>query len=137
MSNPVRKRIGIRRRRRAAVIVCVLVVLLLVTLLSVQTLQTLSVIRRGDNDRVKIMQAREVLELGRYVNWSEVESQELSVAIPDSIDEESDIASNNARSAVLERLTNENDSNATTRLVARFPAGEAGEVTTTLDENHE
>ena len=54
-------------RRTASVIVCVLVVILLVGMLSMQTVQTLAVIRRGDDDRTKILQARELIEFAQAI----------------------------------------------------------------------
>lgn len=120
-----------KKRRAAAVIVCVLVVILLVGLLSMQALQTLSLIRRGDNDRAKIQQAREVIELGRRIDWNAAESGTITLQIPES----SNAELNASRPAVLERQLNETESNSASRLVVRFPAGEAGETTSVWDES--
>ncbi len=54
-------------RRHGATIIAVLVVLLIVSLLAHQTARTLFVIRQGQDQRAKIIQAREVLELGRIM----------------------------------------------------------------------
>ncbi len=51
--------------RRAGVLVCVMVVLLLAGGLGAQTMQTLFVVRRGDQQRQTLVQARELIELGR------------------------------------------------------------------------
>lgn len=53
--------------RRGGVLVSVLVVLLLVGMLSAQAFQTLSAARRGDQQRLQIRQARELVELGRVI----------------------------------------------------------------------
>jgi len=120
--------------RRGSAIVCVLVVILLVTLLSIQTIQTLSAIRRGDDERAKIYQARELIELGRKVNWEAAESQKITLQIPDSA---TDVAASETRLAILERQVNANNTSEPSRLVVRYPADEPGEVTTTWDEEHE
>ena len=60
-------RLSKRASRRGGVLVCVLVVLLLVGMLSAQAFQTLSAARRGDQQRLRLRQARELLELGRVI----------------------------------------------------------------------
>ncbi len=125
---------GRGRLRRGGVIVCVLVVLMLVTLLTIQTMQTLFVIRRGDDERSKIYQARELIELGRWVDWSEANSQSLQVQIPDTATEAADVP---ARLAKIERQKDANKTDSKTRLVVRYPADEPGEVTTTWDDENE
>ena len=120
-------------RRRASVVTCVLVVLLLVTLMSMQTVQTLSLIRRGDNDRAKIMQAREVLELGRHVDWSQAESKTVQLDIPDG----TLVAASATRPAVLEDQSSNSETSSAARFIARFPAGEPGEVTTVWEKSNE
>lgn len=136
--------------RQGSAILCVLVVILLVTLLSVQTIQTLSAIRRGDDERTKINQARELIELGRKVDWSAVESQNIRLQIPDSAIDEAEPTSTVAvrtRVAIIERqgMGSSDEGEASelskasepSRIVVRYPADEPGEVTTTLDEKHE
>lgn len=54
-----------RRARSAATLVCVLVVMLIVGLLSAQSIQMLLLVRRADEQRVQLRQARELLELGK------------------------------------------------------------------------
>ncbi len=53
--------------RQGAVLICVMVVLLIVGLLISQTLQTLLLVRRGDEGREQLRQARELIELGEIV----------------------------------------------------------------------
>lgn len=52
-------------QRRAAVLICVLVVLLIAGALSIQATQSLAIIRRGEERRSRLYQARELLELGK------------------------------------------------------------------------
>ncbi len=143
-----RLKVGLRRFngragcRRGSAIVCVLVVILLVTLLSIQTIQTLAAIRRGDDERTKIYQARELIELGRRVDWSAVESQQLTLQIPESAvdsatDSATDVEGAAGRRAIVERQGNAGDTSESRRLVVRYPADEPGEVTTTWDEEHD
>ncbi|MEM8734501.1 MAG: type II secretion system protein [Planctomycetota bacterium] len=58
---------GSHRRRRAATLVCVLIVLMLVGLLSAQAVQMMVSIRQADVRRSNLIQARELVELGRVV----------------------------------------------------------------------
>ncbi|MEZ6133335.1 MAG: hypothetical protein R3C53_00355 [Pirellulaceae bacterium] len=51
--------------RPAAILVCVMVVLLIVALTSAQTVQTMLLVRRADEQRSRIRQVRELVELGR------------------------------------------------------------------------
>ncbi len=53
------------RLRPGAILVCVLVVMLMVGLISAQTIQTLLILRRADSERSDLVQARELLELGK------------------------------------------------------------------------
>lgn len=53
------------RRRRAAVLICVLVVLLIAGALSIQATQSLAIVRRGEERRARLQQARDLLELGK------------------------------------------------------------------------
>jgi archaellum component FlaG (FlaF/FlaG flagellin family) len=122
-----RKSIKNDGRRAASVIVCVLVMLLLVGLLSVQTLQTLSLIRRSDSERAKIRQARELIELGRQIDWNAADSQTLTLRIPDSANS---VAAAEMQTVTLERQADANHSN-TARFIAIFPADKPGSVTTT------
>jgi len=55
------------RFRRGATVVAVLVVLFIVCLLAHQTVKTMFLLRRGQDDSLKIAQAREILELGRQL----------------------------------------------------------------------
>lgn len=52
-------------QRRAAVLICVLVVMLIAGALSIQATQSLAIIRRGEERRARLYQARELLELGK------------------------------------------------------------------------
>ena len=119
-------------RRTASVIVCVLVVILLVGMLSMQTVQTLAVIRRGDDDRTKILQARELIEFAQAIDWNAAESKSLTIQIPDSVRQ---VGESEALTAILERQTIAANSDVA-RIIVRFPADKPGEVTTT-EPDHE
>lgn len=120
-------------RRTASVIVCVLVVILLVGMLSMQTVQTLAVIRRGDDDRTKILQARELIEFAQAIDWNAAESKSLTIQIPDSVRQ---VGESEALTAILERQTIADNSDVA-RIIVRFPADKLGEVTTTWEPDHE
>ena len=120
-------------RRTASVIICVLVVILLVGMLSMQTIQTLALVRRGDDDRSKIAQARELSEFARAIDWSTAESQSLTMQIPDSIHSPGE---SETQAAFLERQTIADNPDAA-KIVVRFPADKPGEVTTTWEFDHE
>lgn len=128
-SRPTQKSI----RRTASVIVCVLVVILLVGMLSAQTVQTLAVIRRGDDDRAKIIQARELIEFVQAIDWNSAESKSLTMQIPDSV---SQVGEPEVNTAILERQTSA-DNPEVARIVVRFPADKPGEVTTTVEPDDE
>lgn len=74
----------LKPRRRAAVLVCVLVVLFIVGGLAVQSIQTMSVIRRGDDQRQSLQQARELLELGQRLVERAVmdEGESITMTLP-------------------------------------------------------
>lgn len=55
------------RGKRGATVVAVLVVLFIVCLLAHQTVKTMLLLRRGQDYSLKIIQARELLELGRQL----------------------------------------------------------------------
>lgn len=120
-------------RRTASVIVCVLVVILLVGMLSVQTIQTLAIIRRGDDHRAKIMQARELIAFAQAIDWNSAESKSLTMQIPDSV---RPVGEPEVLTAILERQTIA-DNPEVARIVVRFPADKPGEVTTTVEPDDE
>jgi prepilin-type N-terminal cleavage/methylation domain-containing protein len=72
-------------------------------MLSVQTIQTLALVRRGDADRAKIMQAKELSEFARGIDWSTIESQSLTMQIPDAV---RTVGEPDTQTAFLERLGN-------------------------------
>lgn len=55
------------KTRHGAILVAVMVILLLVGLLTMQTMQTLMLVRRSDDRRSHLRQSRELVELGRQV----------------------------------------------------------------------
>ena len=122
-----------KANRKASIIVCVLVVILLVGMLSMQTIQALALIRRGDDDRAKIMQAQELSEFARAIDWSSVESQSITLQIPNSV---SSVGEPETQAAILERQTLA-DNPEVARIVVRFPADSPGEITTTVEPDHE
>ena len=122
-----------KTQRSASVIVCVLVVILLVGMLSVQTIQTLALIRRGDNERTKIIQARELSELAQAIDWTTTEGQSFTMQIPDKLIRVGEQAT---QTAIIERQTLAENPHAA-RIIVRFPADCPGEVTTTVEPDHE
>ena len=126
-------------QRTATVVIPALVVILIVGLLSVQTIQTLGLIRRGDDDRAKLVQVRELNELARSIDWDTTESQAFTLQIPDAV---RTVSEPETQTAILERQafadnTESADSkmanSKTTRIVVRFPANEPGELNTTWE----
>lgn len=120
-------------RRVASAIIPALVVILLVGMLSMQVIQTLALVRRGDDDRAKIMQARELSEYARGIDWNATESQSFTMHIPDAVRIGSEPET---QPAIFERQSvadNSETGNSTARIVVRFPADKPGEVNTTLE----
>ena len=115
-----------RRQRSGSIIICALIVLLIVGMLSVQTMQTLAVIRRGSMDRVKIRQAREVAEMARKREWS-VQETELTVDIPGGTEADA------KQAKAIVRRTEDDSVAGRIRFTIRYPADEAGELTTTAE----
>jgi hypothetical protein len=115
--------------RTASVVIPALVVILIVGMLSVQTIQTLALVRRGDADRAKIMQAKELSEFARGIDWSTIESQSLTMQIPDAV---RTVGEPDTQTAFLERQTVA-DHPETARIVVRFPADTPGEINTTWE----
>jgi hypothetical protein len=105
----------------------------LVGLLSVQTIQSLALIRRGDDDRAKIYQSRELSEFARVIDWSSAESQLLTIDIPDSVTPDGEPET---QPAILERQAIADNADAA-EIVVRFPADKPGEVKTTWEVDHE
>ncbi len=77
-NRPLRKHCG-------SIMVCVLVVLLLVGLISVQSIQSLALIRSGTRQRMQLEQRQELITLGQSLDWSKLPSNEIQVTIPTSI----------------------------------------------------
>lgn len=57
--------------RRGATVLAVLILLMIVCLLAHQTVRTLFLLRRGQDHALKILQAREILEIGRLLEPQE------------------------------------------------------------------
>jgi hypothetical protein len=57
--------------RRGATVLAVLILLMIVCLLAHQTVRTLFLLRRGQDRTLKILQAREILELGKMLDRQE------------------------------------------------------------------
>lgn len=124
-------------QRVASVIIPALVVFLIVGMLSMQVIQTLALVRRGDDDRAKIMQARELGEYARGIDWSTTESQSFTMPIPDAVQIGSEPET---QMAILERQSiadNSETGKSTARIVVRFPADKPGELSTTWEINDE
>lgn len=122
-----------KMRRRASVVIAALVVILVVGMLSVQTIQTLALVRKSKNDRTKILQAKELNELARSINWSKAETKSLSIKIPETVSTNSGDVSK-SQTAIIERSTDADDPNKITTSI-RFPAGQPGEIATTWEHN--
>ncbi len=125
-------------RRSASVIIAALVVILVVGILSVQTIQTLAIVRRGDNHRAKIMQAKELTEFARAMDWNTIESKLVTLKIPDKVESLSNkpAGETEARTAVIEKQTLADNPHAA-KIVVRFPADVPGEITTTWELENE
>ncbi len=124
-------------RRSGAVLVCVLVVLLIVGLLSAQTIQTLLIVRRGDGERRQLRQARELVGLGRIVlrqQAAHLPTEKITVVVDDP-----SAASGEASSLGVIELTLpegaglSSEDSSRVRIVATYPVGSAGAVTTTWE----
>lgn len=115
-----------RSSRLGAILVCVMVVLLIVSLFCVQTMQTLMIIRRSDSSRRNLRQARELIELGRIAHKQALaqdattDDTELSIALGDSQIGEITVSASDSGGK---------QQPGTTRIVVRYPANSAGEVT--------
>ena len=97
-----------RRRNKASILVCVLVIMLVVSLLAAQSLQTVSVIRRGDTQRSSLRQARELVELGRIVAEREPKGMKVvSLDLPDNAIGNVEFLSNQQIRATYRRGSNE------------------------------
>ncbi len=123
-----------RLQRTAGVFTCVLVVLLLVGMLCVQTTQTLLIIRRSDMERAKLYQAREVVELGRHVDWRNKSVTSFTVAIPQSVTRDSAPAE---LMAEVEGLRGDTPATEVERLIVHYPIEQLGKVTATWERNDE
>lgn len=108
------------RHRRATVLICVMVVLLLVGMLSVQAMQSLVISRRSSSERAKLLQARELIELGRIV-----QRRSDATDVPNSFEVQlGQAGTGNVR--IL--LSDASRGSGNYRIEATFPTGEAGEV---------
>lgn len=99
-----------QKARPGALLISVLVVLLLVGMLSSQAIQTLLLVRRGDQQRSETRQARELLELGRLAVLSDQvpESKLLEMVVdgqPAAIRFEPLSAGGNPRIRIVAELT--------------------------------
>ena len=125
-------------RRRGAIVVCVLVVLLIVGMLAAQTIQASLVVRRGDAERSRLRQARELVELGRLamqqssrdVPVSDAPVKDMSVGEWNIL---VDTRSQFAGSVAVQAAGGRGAGRGRYRIVARFPAGNLGEVTATWE----
>lgn len=101
---------SVRKARPGALLISVLVVLFLVGMLSSQAIQTLLLVRRGDQQRSETRQARELLELGRLAVLSNQvpESKLLEIVVagqPAAIRFEPLSAGENPRIRIVAELT--------------------------------
>ena len=112
--------------RRAAVVVCAMVVLLIAGLISMQTMQALMIIRRGDSQRSSLRQARELVELGRMRlarMGSELDEFEFTLEVEPELEGQITITK------IARAGDGGSPSDATIRIVARYPVDTAREVT--------
>lgn len=121
-----------RNRQGGSIIVCVLVVVMLVTMLAIQTMQSLSLIRRSDDDRARIRQAREALEFGKMIAATkqdiENNGQKLRLTIADSIGSTDQAEAASLQVAEVQILNSNSDSQVT----VRYPLDDSTNKTTEI-----
>lgn len=102
-----------------------MVVLLIVGLMSAQAIQTMLTMRQYDRDRDSISQAQELVELGRIAIQESDELKQLDLQLPmhNSLIGELSITALNPQDAPA------NSSPPRYRIVAKYPAGTARQVT--------
>ncbi len=86
--------------RCGSIMICVLVVLLLVGLISIQSIQSLALIRSGTRQSMQLEQRQELIRLGQSLDWSTLPSHEIQVTLPLSIQ----VQSNQNTSAASKRI---------------------------------
>lgn len=114
-------------RRSGAVLICVLVVLLIVGLISLQTIQTLLLVRRSDSDRSRLRQAQELVELSRIAfqqNGAGELQEEIAVVVDGDL-------TGTIRLSLADSESHADSGQADYRIVAKYPVGAGGEVTVT------
>ena len=125
---------------RGSVLICVMVVLLIVGLLISQTLQTLLLVRRGDDARQQLRQARELVELGEIVLRQNPSAQNINEVRcdADSRDEsrvesraESHFTASDSGSIGFERLNSGQDGPRQVRISVIYRTGSHAEITAT------
>lgn len=109
-----------------------MVVLLIVGLLISQTLQTLLLVRRGDDARQQLRQARELVELGEIVLQQNPSAQNINEVRCDaeSRDEHHPNASDTG-SISFERLNSGEEGPTQVRISVIYRAGSHSEITAT------
>ena len=114
-----------RRRRLASVVASVLVILLIIGLLSAQTIQTLLIVRRGDRSQSNRRQAIELIELGRIsLAQHPLDMPTRQFDVP--------LGTTNGR-VMIERSQTSKNADVRYRILAKYPAGQPGEVTVTWE----
>ncbi len=114
--------------------VCVLVLLLIVGLMMSQTLQTLTLVRRGDTMRQSLRQARELVELGELVLQqqpaAELPSKPLLVSLAEPSSEPSNSATERA-SIAFTPIDTADKRHFSVRIAVTYPLGSSQNRTAT------
>ena len=117
---------------RGSVLICVMVVLLIVGLLISQTLQTLLLVRRGDDTRAHLRQARELVELGKIILQQNPVAKSIDkVRCGDESQNESHRNASDTGSIGFERLSSIEDGPTQIRISVTYRAGSNSEITAT------
>ncbi len=85
-------------------------------------------------ERAKLYQAREVVELGRHVDWLSQSVNSITVAIPQSVTRDSAPAE---LMAEVEGLRGDAPASEVERLIVHYPIEQLGKVTATWERNHD
>ncbi len=124
------------QRRSGGVLICVLVVLLIVGLLISQTVQTLLLVRRSDDQREQLRQARELIELGQIVlRQSDYQLPDAELIVPSA-------GENQMGRIAFTRIDSSDSTNSQVRITVNYRIGSTSEITAThvvadKEANHE
>lgn len=123
---------------RGSVLISVMVVLLIVGLLISQTLQTLLLVRRGDDARANLRQARELVELGKIVLQQNPAARRIAeVHCGVKSHDKSHLNRSDSGSIDFEQLSSVDDGPPQIRISVTYRVGSNSEITAThiVDES--